>query len=44
LGLSIVRNLVGTQLGGTITMRSDAGTVVEVVIPVDHPADDLQDL
>jgi two-component sensor histidine kinase len=44
LGLSIVRNLVGTQLGGTITMRSDGGTVVDVVIPVDHPADDLQDL
>ena len=27
----------GTQMGGTITMRSDGGTVVEVVIPVDHP-------
>jgi two-component sensor histidine kinase len=41
LGLSIVRNLVGTQMGGQIFMRSDAGTVVEVVIPVDHPAEDL---
>jgi two-component sensor histidine kinase len=41
LGLSIVRNLVGTQMGGRILMRSDGGTVVEVVIPVDHPAEDL---
>jgi two-component sensor histidine kinase len=44
LGLSIVRGLVGTQLGGTITMRSDGGTVVELVIPVDHPTDDLENL
>jgi two-component sensor histidine kinase len=44
LGLSIVRNLVGTQMGGTITMRSEGGTVVDVVIPVDHPADDLESL
>jgi two-component sensor histidine kinase len=44
LGLSIVRNLVETQLGGTITMRSDKGTVVDVIIPVDHPADDLENL
>jgi len=44
LGLSIVRGLVGTQLGGTITMRNDHGTVVDVVIPVDHPADDLENL
>jgi two-component sensor histidine kinase len=44
LGLSIVRGLVGTQMGGTITMRSDGGTVVEVVIPVDHPSDDLENL
>jgi two-component system, sensor histidine kinase PdtaS len=33
LGLSIVRDLVGTQLGGTITMYSDQGTVVELLIP-----------
>ena len=44
LGLSIVRNLVGTQMGGTITMRSEGGTVVDVVIPVDHPSDDLESL
>jgi two-component sensor histidine kinase len=44
LGLSIVRNLVGTQMGGTITMRNDRGTVVDVVIPVDHPTDDLENL
>jgi hypothetical protein len=44
LGLSIVRGLVDTQMGGTITMRSDGGTVVDVVIPVDHPTDDLENL
>lgn len=33
LGLSIVRSLVTTQLGGTIEMSSDAGTVVELRIP-----------
>jgi two-component sensor histidine kinase len=44
LGLSIVRNLVGTQLGGSITMHSDDGTVVELVIPVDRPTDDLENL
>ena len=44
LGLSIVRSLVRTQLGGTITMHSNGGTVVEVVIPVDHPSDDLESI
>jgi two-component sensor histidine kinase len=44
LGLSIVRGLVGTQLAGTITMHSDEGTVVDVVIPVDQPTDDLENL
>jgi two-component sensor histidine kinase len=44
LGLSIVRNLVGTQMGGTITMHSDGGTIVDVTIPVDHPTDDLESL
>jgi nitrogen fixation/metabolism regulation signal transduction histidine kinase len=44
LGLSIVRGLVGTQMGGTITMRNDGGAVVDVVIPVDHPTDDLENL
>jgi two-component sensor histidine kinase len=41
LGLSIVRDLVGTQLGGTISMRTDGGTVVELAIPVDHVTEDL---
>ena len=41
LGLSIVRDLVGTQLGGKIEMRNDGGTVVEITIPVDHVVDDL---
>ena len=44
LGLSIVRGLVGTQMGGIITMRNDGGAVVDVVIPVDHPTDDLENL
>ena len=44
LGLSIVRDLVGTQMGGTITMRSEGGTVVDVVVPVDYPTDDLASL
>ncbi|HSS11263.1 MAG TPA: histidine kinase N-terminal domain-containing protein [Acidimicrobiales bacterium] len=34
LGLSIVRDLVTTQLGGTITMSSDQGTVVDLAIPI----------
>jgi two-component system, sensor histidine kinase PdtaS len=37
LGLSIVRDLVGTQLGGTISMYSDRGTVVELLIPTYAP-------
>jgi two-component system, sensor histidine kinase PdtaS len=41
LGLSIVRDLVGSQLGGKIEMRTDGGTVVEITIPVDHVVDDL---
>ncbi len=36
LGLSIVRGLVNSQLGGTIEMYNDGGTVVELVIPVDR--------
>jgi len=36
LGLSIVRGLVNSQLGGTINMYNDGGTVVELVIPVDR--------
>ncbi len=39
LGLSIVRDLVRTQLSGTITMVSDKGTIVHLGIPVPrHPA------
>ncbi len=34
LGLSIVRDLVRSQLGGTITMDSDEGTVVRLGVPV----------
>ncbi len=33
LGLSIVRDLVRTQLGGTITMADDGGTEVLLVVP-----------
>jgi two-component sensor histidine kinase len=44
LGLSIVRGLVGTQLGGTISMRSDGGTVVELDIPVEATSEDLASL
>ena len=44
LGLSIVRGLVGTQLGGTISMRTDGGTVVDLAIPVTHSSDDLEDI
>jgi two-component sensor histidine kinase len=32
LGLSIVRNLVTTQLGGTIDLKTDSGTVVELSV------------
>jgi two-component sensor histidine kinase len=34
LGLSIVRGLVNSQLGGTIKMYNDGGAVVEFVVPV----------
>ena len=37
LGLSIVRGLVNSQLGGTIEMYNNSGTVAELVIPVDRP-------
>jgi two-component sensor histidine kinase len=40
LGLSIVRGLVGTQLGGTISMETEMGTVVQLVIPLDLAEDD----
>lgn len=44
LGLSIVRGLIGTQLGGEISMHTDGGTVVELSVPVDHTGDDLVSL
>lgn len=44
LGLSIVRSLIGTQLGGTIEMHNDNGTVVVLRIPVDAEVDDLESL
>ena len=44
LGLSIVRGLVLTQLGGTISMRSEGGTVVELDIPVEAVSEDLASL
>ena len=33
LGLSIVRDLIRTQLGGTITMETEGGTIVRLDIP-----------
>ncbi len=44
LGLSIVRGLVRTQLGGVISMHGNGGTVVDVVVPVDHASEDLENL
>jgi two-component system, sensor histidine kinase PdtaS len=34
LGLSIVRDLVTSQLGGTIAMKSNAGTIVSIEVPL----------
>ena len=42
LGLSIVRSLVGSQMGGTIAMYNDpvtGGAVIDIVVPVDQEAD-----
>jgi signal transduction histidine kinase len=36
LGLSIVRDLVTTQLGGTIAMHTDGGTVVVLTVPINQ--------
>jgi two-component sensor histidine kinase len=41
LGLSIVRDLVTSQLGGTMAMESDGGTLVAIEVPLashDHDA------
>jgi two-component sensor histidine kinase len=37
LGLSIVHTLVTSELGGTIELRSDAGTRVHLTVPLKHP-------
>jgi len=34
LGLSIVRDLVRTQLDGSISMHTEGGTIIELRIPV----------
>ena len=40
LGMSIVRDLVRSQLGGSISVANDGGAVVHLVIPVAaHPVD-----
>jgi two-component sensor histidine kinase len=44
LGLSIVRGLIESQLGGTISMRTDGGTLIELAIPLDRSSDDLESL
>lgn len=46
LGLSIVRGLVGSQMGGTIRMynRVEGGAVVEFVFPVDQGSEDLESI
>jgi two-component sensor histidine kinase len=41
LGLQIVRGLIGSQMGGTISMRNEHGTVVELIIPLDQPSENL---
>jgi two-component sensor histidine kinase len=40
LGLSIVRDLVGSQLGGTISMTSNRGTVVDITVLSDPSSSD----
>jgi two-component system, sensor histidine kinase PdtaS len=41
LGLSIVRDLVRSQLAGTMSMQSSDGTIVTVEVPLAEPAEDL---
>jgi two-component sensor histidine kinase len=38
LGLSIVRDLVTSQLGGSISMESNGGTLVTIDLPVREPS------
>jgi two-component sensor histidine kinase len=40
LGLSIVRDLVTSQLGGSIVMQSNGGTVVTIDLPVERSSND----
>jgi two-component sensor histidine kinase len=40
LGLSIVRDLVTGQLGGSIVMESRGGTLVTIDIPLPDPRDE----
>ncbi|HLM95117.1 MAG TPA: histidine kinase N-terminal domain-containing protein [Acidimicrobiales bacterium] len=40
LGLSIVRDLVTSQLGGSIAMASNGGTVVTITLPAHRAAND----
>jgi two-component sensor histidine kinase len=44
LGLSIVRGLMCSQLEGTLSMRSEGGTVVEVTVPLQSPEASLESL
>ena len=37
LGLAIVRDLVRSQLGGSIAIGSDGGAVVRLTVPLDNP-------
>lgn len=41
LGLSIVRSLITSELGGSITMRTEQGTVVDIVIPTTRQTVDV---
>jgi two-component sensor histidine kinase len=43
LGLSIVRDLVRTQLAGRIEMRTDGGTIVDVIVPTLLQTDEVAD-
>ncbi len=40
LGLSIVRDLVTSQLGGSIVMQSNGGTLVTIDLPIEKPSND----
>jgi len=44
LGLSIVRNLISSQLGGTISLSNDDGLVVSMSVPVEVAEEDLGSL